>query len=290
MLAAAACAVVLDLGVLNLGVLGLGAHDLGALGPIRAAHAVDALPADSSAATGYDVSHPQCGAALPADAAFAVIGVNGGRVFSDNPCLDELTAWAYQQESSPSYYANTANPGPLLSAHWPNGQRFPRACEAEYPANDSENCSYDYGWMAAEDSYHHAYYAALEVFGEGAAEPDGNWWLDVETSNTWQTLQDGPTPPEQAHRNAAAALAGAVDYLTTEAQVRQVGFYSSSSQWQQITGGTGNRFAANPVWLAGAGDRASALARCAASESFTGGRVELAQYREGDFDANVRCS
>ena len=259
------------------------------LGSAASARADSPQLPDAGWETGYDVSHPQCGAALPTGASFAVIGVNGGRVFRGNPCLAEQTAWAHGVETTPSYYANTANPGPLISKYWPSGQAFPRECASEYPANDSEGCSYDYGWTAAQDSYHNAYSAAMENYGEGAAKPNGDWWLDVETSNTWQTLVDGPTPAEQAQANAVAALQGAVDYLTGVAQVRQVGFYSSPTQWQQITGGTADRFADHPVWVAGAGDRASAVARCAAGESFTGGAVELAQYREGAFDANLRC-
>lgn len=244
---------------------------------------------DHSSGIGYDVSHPQCGGPLPTDADLLIIGVNGGRVFDPNPCLAEQLTWAAEQDATVSYYANTGNPGPLISSHWPSGQRYPRICESEYPANDSEACSYDYGWTAAEDSYNHAYFAALATYGEGASKPDGDWWLDVETGNSWQSLQDGPTPLPQARANAAAALQGAVDYLGTVAKVRQVGFYSTPTQWEQITGGTGDRFAANPVWLAGAGDRASALAGCISPNSFAGGDIHLVQYREGAFDANVRC-
>lgn len=256
--------------------------------PCSAALAESPAVPDVTTGTGYDISHPQCGRSLPTDASFVVIGVNAGRVFDANPCLTEQLAWAHGQAPGPSYYANTANPGPLLSSHWPSGQRYPRVCESEFPANNSEDCSYDYGWTAAEDSYSSAYSAALSAYGEGAAEPTGDWWLDVETSNTWQPLEAGPTEVGHAQANAVAALQGAVDYLTTVAGVNQVGFYSSPTQWQQITGGTSDRFAEHPVWLAGAGDRAGALARCD-GQSFTGGAVALSQYREGDFDANLRC-
>ncbi len=261
----------------------------GAATATTSATAQGPVPPDTASTTGYDVSHPQCDGPLPADASFVVLGVNGGRVFAGNPCLDEQTAWAHQISDAPAFYANTANPGPLVSEHWPSGQMYPRTCASDYPANDSVGCSYDYGWTAAEDSYNRAYYAALETYGAGAAQPDGDWWLDVETSNSWQSLQDGPTSADQARANAVAALQGAADYLAHEAGVRQVGFYSSFDQWQQITGGTEDRFAAYPVWVAGAGDRASAFDRCDPTQSFTGGPVELSQYREGAFDANVRC-
>ena len=36
---------------------------------------------------GIDVSWPQCGAELPAEFGFAIVGVNGGRVYAPNPCL-----------------------------------------------------------------------------------------------------------------------------------------------------------------------------------------------------------
>jgi hypothetical protein len=35
--------------------------------------------------TGYDVSYPQCGGALPTNVAFGIVGVNRGIVFSPNP-------------------------------------------------------------------------------------------------------------------------------------------------------------------------------------------------------------
>src|SRR5918996_761646 len=36
---------------------------------------------------GYDISYPQCGGPFPETYGFAIVGVNGGRVFSPNPCL-----------------------------------------------------------------------------------------------------------------------------------------------------------------------------------------------------------
>ena len=67
--------------------------------------------------------------------------------------------------------------------------------------------------------------------------------------------------------------------------MRTVGVYSTAHQWARITGSA--RWAAAPVWYAGVGSPTDALTRCA--QSFTGGRVRMAQYAAGGFDADHRC-
>src|SRR4051794_29263044 len=106
-------------------------------------------PVRSSPST-YDVSYPQCGKALPAPVDGGIVGVNGGVVFSANPCLATEYAWAAGATTyAPAFYANTANPGPAYSSHWPAGQSLPRTCDG----TNSVDCSYDYGWNAAKDSF-----------------------------------------------------------------------------------------------------------------------------------------
>ena len=46
----------------------------------------------SAPPVGYDVSYPQCGKELPVSAAFGIVGVTGGRVYSPNPCLGAVAA------------------------------------------------------------------------------------------------------------------------------------------------------------------------------------------------------
>ena len=95
---------------------------------------------------GYDISYPQCGGAFPSNPAFGIVGVNGGKVFSVNPCLASQIAWA--GGATGQLYANTGNPGPALSSFWPSGQTSPRSCD---PANlDTADCAYDYGFNAAQ--------------------------------------------------------------------------------------------------------------------------------------------
>jgi hypothetical protein len=43
---------------------------------------------------GVDVSYPQCGGPVPTGQAFAIVGVNGGRPTTTNPCLAAQLAWA----------------------------------------------------------------------------------------------------------------------------------------------------------------------------------------------------
>lgn len=233
---------------------------------------------------GYDISYPQCGNPLPASPAFAIVGVNGGRAFSPNPCLgmgDVPSELAWAAGTSAQLVANTGNPGPVLSTHWPNGQTSPRACNtASSPGNDTADCAYDYGWNAAADSYKTAVlaYISLGLAPQAATQtPTANaWWLDVETANSWRS---------DVSLNVAA-LQGAVAYLQS-AGAASVGFYSASHQWSQITGGT-RVFAAGPSWVAGATTTSQARANCRTG-GFTGGRVQLAQYAANGFDADWRC-
>lgn len=239
------------------------------------AHAAKRQPVSKTAT--YDVSYPQCGGSLPRDADGAIVGVNGGIVFSRNQCLASQWAWAASRTGyAPALYANTANPGPAYSSHWPAGQSTPQLCDG----SNSAACSYDYGWNAAKDSFA----AAAAVM---ASPQNYVWWLDVETGNSWETLEAAYGQTAAAQANDRAALAGAVAGLR-DSGVATVGVYSTSYQWQQITGGTGTQFAAQPAWIAGVGTAARAQANCA-STSFTGGPVELAQYARNGYDADLRC-
>ena len=150
------------------------------------------------------------------------------------------------------------------------------------PANDSQACAYDYGWNAAADSFSRAAAAAATA---GAPDPStATWWLDVETGNSWESLQYGSSPTYVG--NDTAALQGMVDQLRAHG-VSTVGAYSTALQWTQITGGAS--LGGIPVWYAGVGTQAQAQARCSSVYSFTGGSVSLTQYTSGGFDADWRC-
>jgi hypothetical protein len=233
--------------------------------------------------TGYDISYPQCGGLFPGSVLFGIVGVNDGIVYSANPCLgsgdgaSEL-AWAETYEPAAILYANTANPGPALSTHWPTGQATPRVCDATN--TDSADCAYDYGWNAAADSYRVAVQAYISIgkLRTGATQtPRPNeWWLDVETANSW----------ESNPANNVAELQGEIAYLQSQG-VTTAGFYANSSDWQAITGGT-TAFSGYPSWRAGGGSQAAAQSYCG-TNGFTGGPIKYSQYASGGYDADVRC-
>jgi len=119
--------------------------------PAKAPGTVDVAKAPAPAlAQGYDISYPQCGKTLPSKPAFGLVGVNGGLAYSGNSCLASEYAWALTSSSSTqphvSFYANTGNPGPDVSTHWPaRGTATPQPCDGSWSAA----CAYDYGWYAA---------------------------------------------------------------------------------------------------------------------------------------------
>lgn len=239
-------------------------------------------------ATGYDVSYPQCGSALPASGSFGIVGVTNGLAFSANPCLASQWQWAAAQPSSPALYTTPANPAPTSSHYWPtSGASDPALC-VDATSTTDPGCAYDYGWHAAAD----ALSTATAAVGAGASRAP--WWLDVETGNTYNG--DGVSN--------AADLQGMIDYLRGHG-VPSVGFYSTDYQWNVITGGwTVNSdpsyrqswaaeftpaypMSDGPTWVAGAGSLADAQANCATS--FTGAVTTLAQYPDGGFDGDLSC-
>jgi hypothetical protein len=245
-------------------------------GPAYAGGQKPVKPGPAVAVT-YDVSYPQCGKTLPGPVDGGIVGVNGGVALSANPCLASEYAWAAKAATyAPAFYANTANPGPAYSSHWPAGQSSPQACDG----SNSTGCSYDYGWNYATDAFARA--AAVTPTASAA-----QWWLDVETGNSWQTLEAAYGQSATAQANDRASLAGAVAALHA-AGVATVGVYSTSYQWTQIAGSGGTQFSAQPAWVAGVGSLSTAQNNCR-SVSFTGGRVTLAQYARNGYDADYRC-
>jgi hypothetical protein len=244
----------------------------GAAASATAAPGGNGNPPNRSAPRGYDISWPQCGAAYPANPTFGIVGVNKGIVFSPNPCLASEVTWA--GGSKTQLYANTGNPGPALSTHWPKGQTSPRFCD---PANaDTADCAFDYGYNAAADSYADAV-AAFRSLGLATSPAATTWWLDVETSNSWRSTTS----------LNVAALQGEVAYFTTVAHVTRLGIYSTSYQWGVITGGS-TAFGAYTSWIAGVGNLNNAQSHCTGT-GFTGGGIALAQYAFSGFDADLVC-
>ena len=254
------------------------------LASILIAVAALAGPASASAAIGYDISYPQCGRGFPPELTFSVLGVNGGKPYRPNPCLGAGSApsellWGGQTSQ---FYANTGDPGPKRSPHWPSGQSSPKPCNtAANPGLGTAECHYDYGWNVAADSYRDAVNAFVSL---GWAPPGATrtpvaevWWLDVETANTWTrniTLN-------------AQALRGGADYLAAVGAAG-VGFYSSPLAWRSITGAA-ITLQGYKSWLAGFGTLATAQDKCA-GPGFTGGGVRLAQYASAGFDADYDCA
>lgn len=252
--------------------------------------AASAATASSAAvgAIGYDVSTPQCGQALPPIGAFGIVGVNGGRAFTENPCFASELAWAKRRPSASGVYINTGNPAPRSDFYWPtSGSRDPALCRDSTSTRDP-GCAYDYGWHAATKAL-----AVAERVDPTVRSR--TWWLDVESANSWNG--DGPAN--------AADLQGAMDLLRSKG-VARVGIYSTAHQWQVITGGYTASSAATyraawrsaftpryrlesaPLWVATTGDATTAKAACATS--FTGAPAQMVQFVDGSgLDADYVC-
>jgi hypothetical protein len=256
-------------------------------GGTLAARPADAISTAAPGAIGHDISHPQCvRSALPAGGAFGIVGVNGGRAYTVNPCLERQYDWARDLPHTAGVYINTGNPGYKSKNYWTkSGKKDPARCIKAKSASDP-GCAYNYGWHAAAH--------AMKVAKKAGVSTKRTWWLDVEISNSW--VGTGIAN--------AADLQGAFDYLR-EHGVSEVGLYSTSYQWKQITGGyhastadaykrawskyfkPKHRMDKAPIWQAGGGTIEGARKLC--TTSFTGAPVRMAQFITDNLDHNIMC-
>jgi hypothetical protein len=262
--------------------------------------------ARTSTTAGNDISYPQCGKPYPSGQAFGIVGLNGGLANNNNACFASEYSWAQRSsglggQPAASVYVNTGNPSGAGPVWWPTSNTFydaPDGTDSNTPftgstqvtvpvpsygactATNDTGCSYVYGWAKAYEDFNHRSVAAP------ASVP---WWLDVETSNSWET--PGTTYPT-AYASNVADLKAMIDYFTS--QGAHVGIYSTGYQWGQITGGTlssgtADPFAGVPNWVAGASS-STATRYCSNSSNFTyASKVTLVQYVSGRLDYDISC-
>ena len=303
-------------------ILGWGAAMAGALAILTASPALAARPSHggggggggSSSTTGNDVSYPQCGGSLPSGQAFGIVGVNDGLANTPNPCLGPSPSYPSYTESElywavasstgttsqpkAGLYVNTADPGNGVS-DWPSnndgGGTDPYGSCVPSSGNElvgvnSTACAWQYGYNKAAQDAAWLTIAATAINGQSAkitvptspaAYP---WWLDVETANSWQSGTSGL-------QMNVADLQGMVAALSA-AGVTKVGVYSTSYQWDQVTGGSkytaGTALVGLPDWIPGARKLSGAVSNCQLS-AFTGGGVELTQWFSRPFDSDYAC-
>jgi hypothetical protein len=212
-------------------------------------------PAESR---GYDVSYPQCNQTLPEARAHAIIGVNRGRPFTQNPCLFSEYAWATLADMPPSLYMNISG---ALGSTADRGNTGPLG---DCASDDTPCIAFNYGFNAAQDAYDYA--NSVDAVSQ-------HWWLDVETANSWYSDTD----------YNSRAVQGAASFLALSGV--SVGVYSTNYQWRLLMG---DYVPELPTWYATATGYAGAPGYCHNAYNFAGGGIWLIQYW-GEFDENYAC-
>jgi hypothetical protein len=208
-----------------------------------------------SGASGVDVSYPNCSVSIP-KVAFGIVGVSRGVVYSTNECL-KAQAGAF---TNLSLYINTGLNASSTSSYY---QTAAASCNG-----DALCAAYNYGYNYAKDAVSYASSQGVH---------STTWWLDAEISNTWSS------DVAQNQRS----LQGAHDALIAGG-AQTVGVYSTSSQWQGITGGWKNNW---PSWGATTWTTAKQAATYCKGHEFTGGPSYLMQYKskQSRVDQDYAC-
>ena len=197
--------------------------------------------------TGYDISWPQCGHPYPAPPHdITIVGVNDGRMYTQNPCLASEAAWA---GPTLTLYVNADG----LPDDTTSGLHGPRGTCA---VADLSCRSYNYGRNAA--SFDVKYTSGLGI-------DSAMWWLDVEIGKPWRT----------DHLDAnVEVIRGLLDGLRSYGYI--VGIYSTNYQWGVITGG--GYTPGTPIWVPGARNLTEAKTYCSPAHAFGGGTTWLTQW------------
>lgn len=215
-------------------------------------------------ARGYDASWPQCAAGQkPAGAAYAIIGINGGKAFTLNPCFLALMK------------ASPANVGIYLNTGF-NPKNSPRQLEycaaraARLPgATAMQQLAYSLGCSTTVDT--------LRVMSDFRVPDPSIWWLDVEETNSW----DDGDPSVNRY-----SILGQIDQLA--ATGKTIAVYSDFPDWKQITGGLWGDPRIAGDWVAG-----KAPQDACSNPGFSGAPVwlaqELATWPGSGYDSDYAC-
>ncbi|HSS92813.1 MAG TPA: hypothetical protein VLR46_02360 [Candidatus Dormibacteraeota bacterium] len=221
----------------------------------------------ASGTGGYDFSYPQCSRTAPA-ASFGVVGINRGYPFNDyNNCLAAEFA-AAAKTGNVAAYINTGYDATYAKI---DGRHVTPVCASSSQAvggSLQQQAAWAVGCSEAERDIAH--------LSSQSVRPPSAWWLDVETSNSWSSSD------LSLNRYAIDGIIARLRQGTSA----PVGIYSTSNQWNAITGGF--RAPVDADWI-GTGQRTLTQAKpyCSAV-GFTGARVWLVQY-VSTFDRDYAC-
>lgn len=259
------------------------------LATAAATSAPPATRASARPAVGADVSFPQGSGPFPTHAAFGIVGLDWPNAGGANPYRTTGIDWALgssaarQGDSSGlQYYILAAEPGSTVAANWPRSNRVTGGALVVNPygrctGKDSTACAFVYGWTLAQRDLRLPYTGV-----------DHRWWLDVETSESWQPNTDA------GHAANRAALEGMLAGLDA-GNVRSVGIYSTRLQWSTIVGDApgSSPLRSLPNWIPiGVGTTSAGTAACS-GQPLMDGRIAMVQFVRGTVasgqDYDVRC-
>jgi len=205
---------------------------------------------------GQDISWPNCNTLKLTPATFGIVGVNGGLDFYFNPCLGREAAL---YKNNLSLYVNTGFPGAPYDLKF---QSWPLKC-----STTNINCmAYNYGYNAGRESVNYA-------LSQGVVS--NNWWLDVETVNSWQNN----------YSYNRSSLTGEVNAINDSLKPTEIGLYTYPAEWLVIAGNWQNKL---PNWVATDSNFKKVAENECFGQSFNGGKTLLTQYIS-KLDLDLAC-